>query len=209
MVDRETVREGYDALADAYEAERGADEREVGIVRTFLDGLPADARLLDAGCGQGRPVLRRLESREGVGVDLSRAQLTGAAAAVPDAAFCQGDLTRLPVANGAVDAVTAFHSLIHVPRGEHQRAIDEFARVLRPGGHLLVSEGPQEWRGTNPDWLDAGAEMAWHIAGADATRDHLRSAGFTVAREWVAEDDMDEDGEWVFFAARLDGGDDQ
>jgi len=83
-------------------------------------------------------------------------------------------MVGLPFRNGSFDAVTAYHSLIHVPREQHQEAVDEFARVLADGGRLLCSEGPDEWSGTNPDWLDTGVEMQWHIAGVEATRDHLR-----------------------------------
>jgi len=59
---------------------------------------------------------------------------------------------------------------------------------------------------TNPDWLDTGVEMQWHIAGVEATRDHLRNAGFTVEREWRTDDSLAEgdDANWTFFAARLE-----
>jgi hypothetical protein len=70
---------------------------------------------------------------------------------------------------------------------------------------MLVSEGPNEWSGTNPDWLESGVEMQWHIAGAEATRVQLRDAGFEITDEWgTANEFADEDEEWVFFAARPD-----
>ena len=218
MVDKETVRRGYDTVAPAYAAQRTADGREAEILDAFLDHVPDGGRVLDAGCGQGLPVLCRLAGRAEeantgtgagagapVGVDLSREQLGRAAAAAPGAHLAQADLTALPVADGAVDAVTAFHSLIHVPLDEHRAAIGEFARVLRPGGRLLLSEGPGEWTGRNDDWLDSGAAMEWHIAGAERTRDQLRDAGFTITREWTADDELaDEESTWVFLSARAE-----
>lgn len=219
MVDRETVRQGYDTVAPEYAAQRTADGREAEIFEQFLRHVPEDGRVLDAGCGQGVPVLRRLaEPADGagtgtgagasapLGVDLSREQLRRAAGSVPAARLAQADLTALPVASGTVDAVTAFHSLIHIPLDEHWAAIGEFARVLRPGGRLLLSEGPAEWTGRNDDWLEGGAAMEWHIAGAERTRDQLRDAGFTVTREWTTDDELaDGESTWVFFSARADG----
>ncbi|WP_135824582.1 class I SAM-dependent methyltransferase [Halorussus ruber] len=206
MVEKDAVRRGYDELAETYAEQRHDGSRQTGILAEFLESVGESVRVLDVGCGQGTPVLDRLaESATAMGVDFSRSQLELAAENVPGVPVLQGDMTRLPVRDDAFDALTAFHSLIHVPRGEHQAVVDEFARVLRPGGRLLVSEGPNEWSGSNPDWLDAGAEMQWHIAGAEATRDHLRSAGFEITDEWGASNQFaEEDEQWVFFAARLD-----
>ena len=206
MVDKDVVRRSYDDLAETYAATRSDDGRGRDILDRFLEPLSESARVLDAGCGQGTPVLRRSSaSSTATGLDFSRAQLELAAENAPRASLVQGDMTRLPVCDGAFDAITAYHSLIHVPSDEHRAVLDEFARVLRPGGRVLLSEGPGEWSGTNPDWLESGVEMQWHIAGADATREHLRNAGFAVVDERGADDTLTEDGgRWVFFSARLD-----
>jgi len=202
MVEKRVVREGYDELAAAYAADRSEGGREVEILRAFLGSLSEPERLLEAGCGGGTPILRELDSvAPAVGIDFSRAQLRLADRAVPETALVQGALTRLPFAADVFDAITAYHSLIHLPLADRAAVFAEFARVLAPGGRLLVSEGPQEWEGTNPDWLDTGTEMQWTIAGAAATRDHLRAAGFAIETEWELTDDE----HWVFFAARLDG----
>jgi ubiquinone/menaquinone biosynthesis C-methylase UbiE len=206
MADKDAVRRGYDDVAETYAAERSDEGRDVDIVDRFLTPIPASARILDAGCGQGTPVLRQLgATATAVGVDFSRGQLTLATENAPGAALTQGDMTGLPFRDDAFDAVTAYHSLIHVPPEDHQTVVDEFARVLRPGGRLLVSEGPEEWSGTNSNWLESGVEMQWAIAGADATREQLRTAGFTVTEEWGAPNTLaDDDARWVFFSARLD-----
>jgi SAM-dependent methyltransferase len=200
MVERDAVRRAYDELAPDFDAARNDDAASSTLLSAFLGGLPADARVLDAGCGAGEPVLRRAAAAttvaDAVGLDLSRGQLSLAAAAAPDAPLLQGDMTRLPLATDSVDAVVAYWSLIHVPDADQPAVLAEFARVLRPGGRLLVTEGREAWRGENPDWLDTGVEMAWDIAGPDATRERLRRAGFAVVREVGAGDGLDEgDGE--------------
>lgn len=220
MADKDAVRRGYDELAETYAAQRSEDGRGMGILSEFLDSLSRPTRVLDGGCGQGTPVLRRLgDDATATGVDFSREQLRLATENVPDAALVQGDLTDLPFDDGVFDAVVAYWSLIHVPMGDHQAVVDEFARVVRPGGRLLVCEGTTQWVGENPDWLDSGVEMQWEIAGAEATREQLHDAGFEIVDSWgvpetlegeesqAAEDDegnSDADDEpWTFFAAQL------
>jgi ubiquinone/menaquinone biosynthesis C-methylase UbiE len=206
MVDRDAVRRGYDELAATYAADRVEDGRGRAVLDRFRESLPPDARVLDAGCGQGTPVLRDLSAAAtAVGADISRAQLELAAESVPGAALAQADLVALPFRDDAFDAVTAYHSLIHVPAGQHRSVVDEFARVLVDGGRLLCSEGPEPWHGENPDWLDTGVEMQWHIAGAEATRRHLRDAGFVLERESTVDDSLadGDDAHWTFFTARL------
>ncbi|RKD94791.1 class I SAM-dependent methyltransferase [Halopiger aswanensis] len=208
MVDKDAVRRGYDGLAETYAARRDPDDGEWAMLERLRKQLPAAARVLDAGCGQGDPILRRLAEApaiEATGVDFSREQLRFAHEAAPDAALAQGDITSLPVGDDAFDAVTAFHSLIHVPESEHQAVIDEFARILRPGGLALLTEGTNDWHGRNPDWLETGVEMQWHIAGADTTREQLRAAGFTVRDERLVGDELaDEDASWTVFLAQLE-----
>jgi len=207
MVEKEAVLRGYDEVADAYEEVRLPSDEEQEALTTFLDELVPESRVLDAGCGGGKPVLRELvqESQQAIGIDFSAQQLKKALLHAPDARLLRGDMTQIPLAEDTVDAVLAYHSLIHVPAAEHQTVLDEFARVLRPGGQLLVSEGPEEWHGTNPDWLDTGAEMQWHIAGAKTTRAQLETAGFRIEDEYGAPNTLadDEEASWVFFHTTL------
>ena len=215
MADPDDVRRSYDDLAETYAAERSTDERATRILDEFLAGSSPE-RVLDAGCGQGEPVLTRIEeTTTGVGLDVSREMLRLADETVRGP-LVQGEMTRLPFVADTFDAVVAFWSLIHVSLADHQTVIDEFARVLGPGGRVLLCEGPEEWVGENPDWLGSGVEMAWELAGVERTREQLHAAGFRVTESWgaaerLADDadpETDEDGDgddpdWVFLAAEL------
>lgn len=204
---RAAVRDGYDGMAATYRRER--DDADAPVVESFLAGLSAGDRLLDAGCGQGTPVLNRLPDRvDSIGVDLS-ASMLDLARRRTDAPLVRGDLTRLPVAADTVDAVTALHSVIHVPISEHPTVFREFARVLRPGGrlYLTAATGEDGWSGANEDWLGSGELMAWSFPGLDRTRDQLREAGFRVTAERVLDDTVanDDGGAWTHLFARLAG----
>ncbi|MFC4359948.1 class I SAM-dependent methyltransferase [Halobium salinum] len=216
MVDKDAVRRAYDEIAEVYAEERATTGRSVEILEAFLDSLSDPQRVLDAGCGHGRPVLTRMAgSTDAVGLDFSRGQLDLAREAAPAADLLQGDMTALPLDDDSVDAVVACWSLIHVPMDDHGRVVGEVARVLRPGGRVLLCEGRGEWDGANPDWLDTDVGMEWNMAGEEATRDHLREAGFRVVDRWLAPDSLEEDPEshgtldeedlpWVFLAGRLE-----
>lgn len=104
-----------------------------------LFGALEPGPVLDAACGTGRHSLEL--ARRGhrvIGVDASRDMLDLARAKLPDADFRQGDLAELPVADGAVGAVVCALALVHLP--ELGGAMAEFARVLRPGGRVIISD---------------------------------------------------------------------
>ena len=207
MVEKEVVLRGYEDIADVYTEKRAPSDAEREAMTSFLGNLSPESRVLDAGCGGGKPVLQELSNQsQAIGLDFSSQQLKKAQSNAPDARVLRGDMARLPVADRTVDAVLAYHSLIHLPAGEHQAVLDEFARVLRPSGQLLLSEGPGEWEGTNPDWLHTDTEMQWHIAGAEKTRSQLKNAGFRIDTEYGAPNTLanDEKASWVFFDATLD-----
>ncbi|QLK25879.1 methyltransferase domain-containing protein [Natrinema zhouii] len=205
MVDKDVVRRGYDAVAETYAAERSEGGTEMDVLEAVLESLSDSPTVLDVGCGQGMPVLRRVsDAGSAVGTDFSREQLALAAANAPAAAFVQGDMVTLPFSDGVFDAVIAFHSLIHIPLNDHRAVLDEFARVLRPGGRVLLSEAPGEWTGENPDWLETGVEMQWDMAGAAATRTQLREAGFAVVDERESTETLVDDEHWLYLAGRLE-----
>jgi SAM-dependent methyltransferase len=64
--------------------------------------------------------------------------LDRARAKLPDARFLDGDLTRLPLPDASVDAAVCALALVHV--ADLATAVGELARVVRPGGRVVVSD---------------------------------------------------------------------
>lgn len=99
-------------------------------------------RVLDAGTGTGHTALAfAARVAEVVAVDLTEAMLDqGRRLAhergIKNITFQHADVERLPFANASFDLVTSRYSAHHYPRP--QAALTEFARVLRPGGRLLL-----------------------------------------------------------------------
>jgi len=98
--------------------------------------------VLDTGCGTGE--LAAMLERRGYSVtalDLGLASIRRASHAFRDAGvpvpFVQGDLYRLPFRDGCYDTVVMSEVLEHIERPSD--ALAEAARVIRPGGYLIVS----------------------------------------------------------------------
>jgi ubiquinone/menaquinone biosynthesis C-methylase UbiE len=135
---RYDVEDGYSQWAPRYDSPNPAIAVEEPIVHGLLAEIPTgDA--LDAACGTGRHAahLARLGHRV-IGVDTTEAMLAIARAKVPDGDFRAGRLEALPVDDASVDLVTCTLALTHVERLDP--VIQEFARVLRPGGRVVLSD---------------------------------------------------------------------
>lgn len=103
--------------------------------------------VLDIGCGAGMDLFlaaRRIGPRgRAIGVDMTdamveRARASARAAGLAHVEVYKGDATSLPVESASVDVVISNGVLNLVP--EKQRAFDEIARILRPGGRLQVAD---------------------------------------------------------------------
>jgi SAM-dependent methyltransferase len=101
-------------------------QRHVAAYALCAPFLPAQARVLDLGCGAGHS-FHLLAPRETVGVDLSAEALAG-----QDRETHVADMRALPFDSASFDAVLSVHSIEHVP--DARPALAETARVLRPGG---------------------------------------------------------------------------
>ncbi len=140
------VRLAYDTIAADYAATFPGTEPEHALELAMVDDFAArlhaagGTHVLDAGCGTGR-MSRHLVDRgcSVVGLDLSPGMLEQARRAGPDLEVHEGSLLDLPFADGGFDGVLLWYSVIHLTDAELPAALAEAARVLRPGGLVLVA----------------------------------------------------------------------
>ena len=138
---------GYDA------AELGALPQDVtssfaGVGNPHaIAGIPAGATVVDIGCGAGTDLLlaaRRTGPKgRAIGVDMTeamrrRASQGAAACGLLNVELRNGDATRLPIDAASADVVISNGVLNLVP--EKERAVDEIARVLKPGGRVQIAD---------------------------------------------------------------------
>ena len=112
-----------------------------------IDRIPVGQAVLDVGCGAGTDLLlaaRRVGPHgRAVGVDMTaamrdRAAVGAAACGLLNVEIRDGDATNLGVESGSVDVVISNGVLNLVP--DKHRAIDEIARILKPGGRVQIAD---------------------------------------------------------------------
>ena len=150
------------------------------IAAALLDSIyfgRHDLQILDAGCGTGGNA--RFLQRYGhvVGVDLAAEALEFGSQRLPGV-LARGSVLALPFANASFDLVTSFDVLYHRAVPDEHPALRETARVLRPGGRLLIRLPAYEF-------LRSKHDRAVHTRRrytAAAARALLEAADFVVER---------------------------
>jgi ubiquinone/menaquinone biosynthesis C-methylase UbiE len=111
--------------------------------------LSGGERVLDVGCGTGLLLERLAERGLGLelhGIDATPEMLGRARRRLGQRALLRlGSADRLPYPDATFDLVTST-SVLHLLGGRHDAALADWARVLSPGGRLVVTD----WRGEAP-----------------------------------------------------------
>ncbi|SDP34630.1 Methyltransferase domain-containing protein [Nakamurella panacisegetis] len=202
------VRASYDTVAVDYEA----------LLRDELDGRPLERALLtafaemvgagpvaDVGCGPGR-VAAHLQALglDVFGIDLSPGMVDVARAAHPGIRFEVSSMTALDVADGGLAGVLAWYSVVHMPDSELPAVFGEFARVLRPGGSVLLAFH----LGDDPVHLDHAyghpLSLDVHPHQPDHVASMLSDAGFGLLATMVRAPDGPEKRPRAYLLATLE-----
>jgi SAM-dependent methyltransferase len=144
--DIEATRTAYDKVAADYEvllrdelAEKPVDRAMLGI---FAEQVAAadSGPVADLGCGPGR-VTAHLATLglDAFGVDLSPGMVAVARQAHPGLRFEVGTMAALDIPDASLAGAVAWYSIIHTPPERQAGIFAEFARVVRPGGWLLLA----------------------------------------------------------------------
>lgn len=149
-------------------------------------------RVLDVGCGTGnftRSIANEVSPDQGivVGLDrsepmLHRAESLRRQAALDHVVFVRGDALRLPFVDGAFDRVHCSAALQLMPSPE--LVVREFARVVRPGGRVVIATFVRSTRG----WVRRaqralGPLKGFHWFDPDELMAMIRDAGLAVREE--------------------------
>lgn len=144
--------------------------------KKYLDllGMKKGKKVLDVGCGEGIFLARvaKTYGADCTGVDISKKSIATAkrleslrprSGQAPRLHFQVADVTRLPFKDKSFDHVLSFDTLEHI--SDQSKALSEMARVLKPGGSLLLYTINKSQRYTWNFWLDkVGVDVYERVA---------------------------------------------
>lgn len=140
----DNIRSNYDRVAAAYAAAIFDELRNKPFDRDLLTRFAAATSdrgaVCDMGCGPGH-VARFLNSAgaEAFGLDLSSGMVAEARRLNPGIEFREGNMLALPLEDNSLAGIAAFYAIVNLPAGLRPPAFREMARVLQPGGLLLLT----------------------------------------------------------------------
>ena len=154
----------------------------------------------DVGCGPGYVTGYLHDAGVDVfGIDLSPEMIAIARRDYPDLRFDVGTMTDLDLADDSVVGLVAFWSVIHVPDHAVPDVFEQFHRVLRRQGLLLVGfHVGDETRHSSEGYSGRPISVDSHRRRPSKIMDWLRDAGFTIEAELVIGPDEDVPGAVVF-----------
>lgn len=190
----DAVRRAYDTVAEDY-AELLRDELagkplDRALLATFGERVQATGtdRVVDAGCGPGRITghLRDL-GLDASGVDLSPGMIDVARRELPALPFRVGTIDALGPDPGSLGGILAWYSIIHTEPDRLRVVFAEFARVLVPGGWVLLAFqiGGEHARLTRPYGHDVDLDAYRH--DLELVETALAGAGFTIESRVIRE----------------------
>ena len=108
----------------------------------FKTSLPyiTNKKVLDIGCWSGMFESMAIDKVKHItGIDPSKKAITMAKKQNPKATFFVGKAEKLNFRNNTFDAVIFCEVIEHIPKGHEDRVIKEISRVLKPGGHVVLT----------------------------------------------------------------------
>ena len=200
------TRTAYDIVArdyaDQLRTELDRKPMERAMLAAFAELVPTGGHVADVGCGPGRVTAHlsglglRVE-----GVDLSPGMIAVAREEHPSLAFSVGTMEELDFADASLAGVVAWYSIIHIPEDRLPGVFAEFARVLSPGGQLLLAfqVGDERRHITHGYGHDVDAEA--YRRPVDRVERLLAEAGLTPRSRLVREPDPEDNSPQAFLIA--------
>jgi ubiquinone/menaquinone biosynthesis C-methylase UbiE len=181
------VQTGYDKLSAEYAKEffNELDNKPLDrqLLKRFAKSMrKATAPICEVGCGPGQ--ITHYLHQQGVenifGMDLSPGMVAQAQQFNPDIEFRQGDMSALEADDDSWAGIVAFYSIIHIPREDVVSVLQEFKRVLKPGGLLFFTFHIGQNAIFVDNWWEEDVAINFFFFEPDEMKAYLEAAGFEI-----------------------------
>jgi 2-polyprenyl-3-methyl-5-hydroxy-6-metoxy-1,4-benzoquinol methylase len=168
-------------MGEKYHQVRDNEKFKSELIK-FIELLPTNGKVLDAGCGVGTPVSQFLAKKgfEVIGVDISKKLVERARENVPEAKFYQKNILTLDFPENHFDGIICVYTLWHIPRDRHSEVIANFHRMLNNKGILVVNTGTYGSEGMSSFF---GEPMLWSNNHPSKTLELMKNSGFDILFE--------------------------
>jgi ubiquinone/menaquinone biosynthesis C-methylase UbiE len=180
-----SIRESYDRLAEEYARRISNELQHKPLDRELLDRFAAAVAgrgdICDMGCGPGH-VARYLRNAGATvfGLDLSPQMLQEARKVSPDISFREGNMLALDLQNGSLAGIAAFYAIVNIPHKSLPTVFREMARVLQPGGVLLLAFHLGDEAIHENELWGQQISMDFFLFQTSAIRHELEKAGLAI-----------------------------
>jgi len=155
---------------------------DLALLRKLADSIGKGARACDVGCGPCAHVTRFLADAglDIIGIDISPACINLARREQSSIEFRLMDAAALEFPTSSFDGLIAYYLLHYLPLRSWPQVLSGFARVLRPGGRLLVVQKIGRGEAWIPDPMGSDAETFWAATQQAELEEIVVSAGFRL-----------------------------
>ncbi len=177
-IDQDVNRNSYNSIAQQWDTARSKfSGREVEYLDAFLDGLTVPSRILDLGCGTGRPIAEAFLERghRVTGVDQATGMLELARRRLPGGIWIESRIEDFESVE-PFDGLVCWDAMFHIERRWHKQLIRRMSGMLVDGGRLMLSVGGSD----HPAFTDTmyGETFFYDSHPPDVELELLRAAGF-------------------------------
>lgn len=184
--DRAHNAQVFGKIAAQYTDEYFDDTFDLPYIDKFLELLPTSGSVLDVACGPGM-FAKYMHERGFVvhGTDLSNEMIRIARERVPNVHFEVMDMRNLHFPSESFDGLLVSYALIFIPSAETNAVLQEFYRLLKPGGAMLliVQKGDADHIEHEP--MKPDEELHVNFFQPESLSDQLKASGFSVELQQV------------------------
>lgn len=186
-INRKT-KEAYDKAAQKYYYlfynELDNKPFDIKIINSYLSYLGLQSIIGDMGCGPCGHI-EDYVSKKGyniIGIDISEKCVEIAQENFPEIKFQVGDMSSLNYKDNYFDGLISYYSIIGTPRKYVTQVLDEYCRVLKKNGILLLvlKEGIEE--GYQKELLGIETEIYMSLFTEEETKKYLEASNFEIIK---------------------------